>query len=312
MPAAPPDERLSLKPWHMALGSVVILLHLAAVAVCGFMMVSGPWPTPMGDSPALPPQFAQTAYRAAGLVYAQGLRIGANSRYISNRPGKQPAIQFEVLLKDGKGALIKRLKFPDPEANFWVRHRQEMLAQALGEDQLMPALEGEILAAPGQKLERRTVWRGLAPMVMQGSRWHIRDKEKKLLFPEPRDLNQLKEMWERKQLDLTYEVSENQVDWEPAEILHQHFMMTPTSNNRLWLVRREVNSLPRGMNMWQPNEWAMLAVKAYGRYLCRVHGAASAEVVRFSQPGYPPVVLFGDVPAEPFKRLESYFGKVAP
>ena len=312
MPAAPPDERLSLKPWHMALGSVVILLHLAAVAVCGFMMLSGPWPTPMGDSPALPPQFAQTAYRAAGPVYAQGLRIGANSRYMTNRPGMQPAIQFEVLLKDDKGALVKRLKFPDPEANFWVRHRQDVLALWLGNDGMMQPLEGEIIAAPGQKLERRTVWRELSPMAMQGSRWHIRDKDKKPLFPEPRELNQVREMWERKQLDLTYEVSENQVDWEPAEMLHQLFMVTPTSNRKLWLVRREVNSLPRGMPMPQPNDWTMLVVKAYGRYLCRTHNAASAELVRVSQPGYPPVVLFGDVPADPFKRLESYFGKVAP
>lgn len=149
-------------------------------------------------------------------------------------------------------------------------------------------------------------------MSFQGSRWFIRDKNKKLLFPEPRELPQMREMWERKQLDLSYEVSENQVEWEPAEMMHHVFAATPASNRKLWLVQRDVNSLPRGMSLPQPNGWSLLITRAYGRYLCRMHNAASAEMIRLSQPGYPPMVLFIDIPADPFKRLESYFGKVTP
>jgi hypothetical protein len=320
MRTPPSEDRFHLQSWHMTAGSIVILLHLAAVAICGFMMESGPWPTDMGQSSALPPQFAQAGYRVAGPVYFEGLRIGPGSRYLTNRPGQQPGIWFEFRLKDDKGNITQVLKFPDAKANPWVRHRQSILAMWLGQDRPMQPLESEVIQPAGKRQERRTVWRDLTLMSFQGSRWHVRDKEGKLLTPEPLETDKLREMLDQeKQRPVgenrprIHEVSENQVDWEPVEMMKLAFN-TPPNVSRLWLVQRDVNTLPRQAQLPEPNEWAMIVAKSYGRHLCRVHGAASAELVRISQMPYPPVVLF--VPEGRsmmgFGQLESFYGKVAP
>lgn len=315
MPATPSDDRFLLKPWHMAVGSGLILLHLAAVAVSGFMVSSGPWSSPMGPSMAEPPQFAKVATQITGPIYEQGLRIGVNSRYQTNRPDENHDIQFEYRLRNEQGEVVKILRFPDKDANPWVRHRQALLAQSLVPDRPMPPLEGETIAPQGQKEQRRAVWRDLNPMsIPDESEWFVRSSDKKLVSDKPMKLKDLREMWGRKQFGSTHEVSENQVDWEPGEMLVHLFTATPNTPKR-WLVRRAVNTLPRQMTIAQPNGWTMLVARAYGSYLCRLHGAASADLIRFSQPGYPPVILFmpaGQQEPPVYKKMESYFGKVAP
>ena len=37
--------------------------------------------------------------------------------------------------------------------------------------------------------------------------------------------------------------------------------------------------LPRYPGRMRPQEWSLILARSYGRYLCRTHGAASAEVV---------------------------------
>src|SRR5262249_51306775 len=49
-------------------------------------------------------------------------------------------------------------KIPDPEANFWVRHRQSLLAQALADDEPVPPPQGEKVAAPGQQTRTVEIW----------------------------------------------------------------------------------------------------------------------------------------------------------
>jgi hypothetical protein len=118
---------------------------------------SGPWPTPFGPSDAGPPQFAEKTSSLTTRYYLQPLHMDHNYHFVSNRPGQQ-TISFEVHLKDAQGRLLKTVKFPDEDANFWVRHRQSLLAQALGDDQPVEAPRGEGIAAPGQPRRKVTIW----------------------------------------------------------------------------------------------------------------------------------------------------------
>jgi hypothetical protein len=43
----------------------------------------------------------------------------------------------------------------------------------------------------------------------------------------------------------------------------------------------------------RPSDWALVLARSYGRYLCRTHGAASAEIVRHTREPVSPAVLFG-------------------
>jgi hypothetical protein len=53
---------------------------------------------------------------------------------MSNLPALS-ATYYEVRLKDDLTGGFTTLNFPDPKANVWVRHRQEVLFQGLEEDQ---------------------------------------------------------------------------------------------------------------------------------------------------------------------------------
>ena len=69
-----------------------------------------------------------------------------------------PNAFFEVHLKDEQGQVLTTLKFPDDNANFWVRHRQNLLARALADDQQVEASGGERVAAPGHKAPSLFIW----------------------------------------------------------------------------------------------------------------------------------------------------------
>jgi hypothetical protein len=61
--------------------------------------------------------------------------------------------------------------------------------------------------------------------------------------------------------------------------------------------------IPRNRPVYAPTEWSLVLVHSYVRYLCRTHGAASAEVVRHSRESISPMaflmgnspIAFGDV-----------------
>lgn len=113
--------------------SVAIIAYIAAIVSIGLAAPSGPWLTFMGPSPAMGPQFATPVADAASKVL-RPLGVGANFHVPSVQTGT-PGVRFEARLLDEAGTEMSRLQFPNPEANFWVHHREQLLAQGLGEDQ---------------------------------------------------------------------------------------------------------------------------------------------------------------------------------
>ncbi len=152
--AGPPK---ALPGWLIGLASLLIGVHLCAIAVRALAAPSGPWPTPFGSSVAFAPEFAGRTNRVAG-PYLSALHLTHTYHFASNQPSS-PAIYFEARLKDDQGQVVKTLKFPDDGDNFWLRYRETLLAQGLGNDQPYQRPPGtELLPAAGQKMPTVTIW----------------------------------------------------------------------------------------------------------------------------------------------------------
>src|SRR5262249_29173918 len=67
-------------------------------------------------------------------------------------------VELEIILRDDSGAEIKRLKFPEPDANPWVRHRQRLLAQQLMGDMPVPQRGAEKVALKGTAVAQADYW----------------------------------------------------------------------------------------------------------------------------------------------------------
>jgi hypothetical protein len=159
-------------------GSVFAVAHLLAVGLYALAAQSGPWPTNFGASESPGPAFAgEISTKVTYPHYLSHLRMTHNYHFASNRPAPFAAY-FEVQLKDNKGIVIKTLKFPDEKANFWVRHRQQILAQGLAEDQPVQ-LGTEVLGAAGGTVPVIEIWE-----PGEGNVLRLVKKEKNLV---PRD-----------------------------------------------------------------------------------------------------------------------------
>lgn len=140
-------------------GSAFAIGHLTAIVLLALEPQSGPWAFYGGETPMEGPMFAKmTTENVTFPYYLQPLRLINNYHFASNRPTRY-AVYFEVILKDGRGEVTKTLRFPDEKANFWVRHRQEILARSLAEDvPVAPARPTEAVPAPGKELPTVEIW----------------------------------------------------------------------------------------------------------------------------------------------------------
>jgi hypothetical protein len=146
-----------LPPWLIVAGSLVIAFHLFTLIILVLAAPSGPWPTEFGPSMALSPTFAQNISDSTTPGYLKPLKMTHNYHFESNRT-EYPQVYFEVKLKDEKGKVIETQRIPDPQANWWVRHRQMLLCQWLGNDQQVPYPQGEAVPAPGEELPKKPIW----------------------------------------------------------------------------------------------------------------------------------------------------------
>lgn len=145
--------------WQLAaaVGSVAIVSHLAAVALGALAAPSGPWGSPQGFGPAPPPQFAYSGKELANW-YLWSLNMTHNYHFATNRP-MAPGVYLEARLMDEEGNVRATVKLPDDQANPWVRHRQKLLAQWLGEDQSIDPPRTEVVPAPFQDAPTVRLWR---------------------------------------------------------------------------------------------------------------------------------------------------------
>jgi hypothetical protein len=154
---APSKTGGALPPWLVFAGTVGIVLHLIAVVLPILNAPSGPWATPGGRSVEESPRFAQAGSNLS-IWHTRYLRLGQNYHQILNRPGDIPGVELEVRLRNNEGELIRTLKIPDPEANPWVRHRQELLVRSLAPDLPVDPPGQEMIAAPGRTVPTQAIW----------------------------------------------------------------------------------------------------------------------------------------------------------
>jgi hypothetical protein len=119
--------------WLMIVGSVVIGFHLLALGFAAVAARSGPWPMPPeGAAPMPPPEFAAVVNSWTGVYYLQALRLTHNYHFATNNTNST-GITLEARLTDRDGHQVT-VPLPDDGANFWVRHRESLLAGSLGND----------------------------------------------------------------------------------------------------------------------------------------------------------------------------------
>jgi hypothetical protein len=150
-----------LPRWLLLVGSIAIGFHFFAMLMVVLAVRSGPWPAPapFGSSQQEPPQFATSINYDEWInqYYLQALQMDHNYHFSSNRTDL-PTIYFEARLKDANGEVVETIRFPQEKENFWVRQRQQLLAQNLGEDEPVQPPRGEVIAAPGKNVPEVVIW----------------------------------------------------------------------------------------------------------------------------------------------------------
>ncbi|MCI0681361.1 MAG: hypothetical protein L0Y71_04590 [Gemmataceae bacterium] len=175
---APRPLPLALK----ILGSAVVGVHLLIIAALALGAPSGEWYTPMGPSMAEGPQFVRPVTDVAVPGYLEPLRLTHNYHFASNHTA-QAGVYFEVHLKDKDGQRIKTFKFPDDKALPWIRHRQQLLAQGLAQDQPVPPPQGEVLPGLQNKVEL-TIWEpGDQEMRLKRVPQHLVPRDRPVMMP---------------------------------------------------------------------------------------------------------------------------------
>ncbi len=149
-----------LPVWLKIGGSIFAVWHVAAVALLAIGAPSGPWMHPrFGFVQADGPRFAAVVNNSFTYpLYLEPLRMSHNYHFESNRL-QVPASYLEVHLKDELGK-VTMVKIPDDKANFWVRHRQAVLAKSLAND--LPPMQRDptpkLLPAGQEEVKDVEVW----------------------------------------------------------------------------------------------------------------------------------------------------------
>lgn len=233
-----------LPAWRVRAGSFLIIGHLLAVAIGIVAAPSGPWPDNGMGSFATPPQFAHTLYELWPADYLRLVGLASSYHFDSNRPAV-PVAWFEARLLDRDDRQVVSFTMPNEQENWYVRHRQSLLARALADDRPLPPLQGERIAPPNRWVAKIPIW---------------------------------------------------EVDGTAG----------------LKLSRVPEHLIPRDRPVFRPSDRSLVLAHAYARHLCRTHGAASVELIRYTEPPIPPAVLF--VPrsgtVDGAGRLVSSFGKL--
>ena len=142
--------------------SLGLLVHLSAIVVHCLAASSGPWLSPIGPSMAEPPEFAKPLDNLANRYYLRPLQMTHNYHFETNTVNV-PGVYFEAILRDTAGKEIKKVRYPDPAANFWVRHRQARLAQGLAQDREVRPRGADVIYDKNKAIPTHNVWQEMTP-----------------------------------------------------------------------------------------------------------------------------------------------------
>jgi hypothetical protein len=182
-----PSARARPLPWWLAgPASFLIVAHLTAILALALAVPSGPWPSNFGIADAQSPPFAQAVANFTTPSYLQPLKLTHTYHFVASRPAVT-GVFFEVRLKDQKGAVVKTLRFPDKDANFWVRHRQQLLASNLILDIPVEPRTSEVIPAPNQRARTVDIWDGVAEwnLVIRSVPEHLLPRDRQVMRPSP-------------------------------------------------------------------------------------------------------------------------------
>ncbi len=178
-----------LPTWQLAVGSVAIGGHLLAVLAMILAVPSGPWPASDGDSLATPPQFAYSLNNLFPISYLRGLGMAHHYHFGSNSPALV-GVSIELRLEAADGSPLGTLALPDQRCNWWVAHRQALLARALADDLRVFPPDGEMVAAPGHALPSSPIWE-LSPsggLELRNLPEHLIPRERPVFRPSDKSL----------------------------------------------------------------------------------------------------------------------------
>jgi hypothetical protein len=85
------------------------------------------------NSPQEPPEFAKSISEWADRFYLGPLRIMGDYNFQANYVARPEAF-FEVKVLSPSGAVTETRRYPDPESNILMRHRQKLLAMQFVQD----------------------------------------------------------------------------------------------------------------------------------------------------------------------------------
>ena len=130
--------------------SLAIVFHMLAVGALVLAAGSGPWwVRSLGSSsPSQGPMFAGGVAHYTTAYYLQPLGL-ANDFHFESNMTDLPSIYLEAVV-DGK----KMARIPDPNANMWVRYRQRMVANCMGNDSPFQARMGQPISPDGQTMPK--------------------------------------------------------------------------------------------------------------------------------------------------------------
>jgi hypothetical protein len=157
MPQTAVNGTISVPRPILLLASAAIAFHLFALIVRALAAPSGPWPSQESSSMVPPPQFAQGISETLTPTYLNYLRLTNDYHFPTNHPAV-PDAYFVAKLRFNDSPETKTIRVPDEHANFWVRHRQNLLARALTNDAPVQPPQGESVAAPSQQVRTVQIW----------------------------------------------------------------------------------------------------------------------------------------------------------
>jgi hypothetical protein len=112
----------------------------------------------------MPPPAASLLHDTIGTRrYLQAIGLNNDYHFPSNRVSA-PDAYLEVVLEDEDGSKVKSLRYPDPDAPYFVRYRQARLIRWLIEDlPIAPLPATERIYPPGKPPARVAFWDQVEP-----------------------------------------------------------------------------------------------------------------------------------------------------